>query len=249
MLNKTMLLGYNANYEFGSLICVRPARKDMTKDNIFKLTLALYRVTALFPKKEPLKFSLRQKALKIFSSLSISKGSAELLSSAEKANILKNNILYIDSIRSLFELAKKQEWIDNRNFSILEAEYGRLDQVLRARYSQMTEPLALAAGSVFKQSSETDRQPAAIMDLAEEEQRGDVEIKRDFFEKKDGVSLLEKKILEALKGKGRMKSGQLREVLPDLNRRSILRKLNELKDKKMVDTSGTGPNTFYFHKS
>ncbi|MFA5747075.1 MAG: hypothetical protein WC926_03290, partial [Candidatus Paceibacterota bacterium] len=177
------------------------------------------------------------------------KGSAELLSSAEKANILKNNILYIDSIRSLFELAKKQEWIDNRNFSILEAEYGRLDQVLRARYSQMTEPLALAAGSVFNQGSEADRQPAAIMDLAEEEQRGDVEIKRDFFEKKDGVSLLEKKILEALKGKGRMKSGQLREVLPDLNRRSILRKLNELKDKKMVDTSGTGPNTFYFHKS
>jgi hypothetical protein len=245
-----MILGYNVNYEFGSFIRVRPACINMTKDEIFKLTLALYRVTALFPKEESLKFILRQKALEVFSSLSISKGSADLLSPEEKASILKNNIIYIDSIRSLFELAESQDWIDSRNFSTLEREYEKLERILRIRYSQLAEPLSLIAAPVFQQPFKIDRQPEmAVAGSAEEDRRGDVEIKRDFFEKKEDVSLFEKKILETLKERGKMKSSQLGEALPDFNRRSILRKLNELKDKKMIDVSGNGRQTFYFHKS
>jgi len=250
-LNKKMILGYNVDYDFGSLVRVRLDFNNMTKDEIFKLTLALYRVTALFPKREPLKFLLRQKALKVFSSLSISKGSAGLLSPEEKASILKKDIIYLDSIKSLFELAKSQDWIDSRNFSTLEREYGKLEQVLRIRYSQLTEPLSLIAGPVFEQPVNMDRQPEmAVMELAEEERRGDVEIKRDFFEKKEEeVSLFEKKILETLKEKGRMKRSDIEDLFPNRGTRSLQRKLNGLKNKNLVDAAREGRETFYFHKS
>jgi len=253
----------------------------MTKADIFKVTLALYRVTNLFPKKEPLRFSLRRNALKIYSSLSLSKESSELLSRAERANIIRADLIYLDNIFSLFQIAKRQEWVDSRNFLILEEEYQKLKLVLREHYSKMKEaqagseeqergqpeskkepdePLSIfqpeqteAKKTAERKEPENERKDTVIVDIsknkAEDEERRDTEIKREFIEKSPEVSPLEKKMLDTLRKKGKMRTSQLQELVPDLKRRSLQRKLNDLRDKNLVDVSGNGPQLFYFYKS
>lgn len=246
--------------------------------------MALYRVTNLFPKKEPLRFSLRRNALKIYSSLSLSKESSELLSRAERANIIRADLIYLDNIFSLFQIAKRQEWVDSRNFLILEEEYQKLKLVLREHYSKMKEaqtgseeqereergqpeskkepdePLSIfqteqteAKKTAGRKETETERKDTVIVDIsknkAEDEDRRDTEIKREFIEKSPGVSPLEKKMLDTLRKKGKMRTSQLQELVPDLKRRSLQRKLNDLRDKNLVDVSGNGPQLFYFYKS
>jgi hypothetical protein len=242
-------LGYNTIYKFDSRFFGWLACDNMTKADIFKLTLALYRVTALFPKKEPLKFALRHRALKVFSSLSISEQSSSLLSQAEKANVLKNDLIYLDNLKSLFKLAKEQKWIDSRNFIILEKEYQKLGEILRSRFMELT-AIKQIAGPKAKEEKKLDPFSKTFMAKKEkEERREDKEIKVSFFEDPEEMPILEKKILETLKEKGKMKRSEMEELFPSQGVRSLQRKLNGLKNKNLLETARKGRDTFYFHKS
>jgi len=82
----------------------------MDRDYLIKLTLAVYKVTKIFPNKEPLKFLIREKANQILADF-----------------ILKNKIKdiegNIDVLNGYFEIAEKQDWVDGLNFLVLKREY------------------------------------------------------------------------------------------------------------------------------
>jgi ribosomal protein L12E/L44/L45/RPP1/RPP2 len=244
-----MNLGYNTIYKFSGRICGWPACDNMTKADIFKLTLALYRVTALFPKKEPLRFALRHRALKIFSSLSLSEQSSSLLSQTEKANALKNDLIYLDNLKSLFRLAKEQEWVDNRNFAALEGEYQRLEEILRRHFRELTAIKQIAAPESGNEKK-ADRPSKIFTGKKEkEEEREDKEIKASFFDDPEEMPVLEKKILKTLKEKGKMKRSEIEGFFPGQGIRSLQRKLNGLKNRNLLEAAREGRDTFYFHKS
>jgi len=248
-LGKMMNLGYNTIYKFDSRFFGWPACDNMTKADIFKLTLALYRVTALLPKKEPLKFALRHRALKVFSSLSISEQSSSLLSQVEKIDALKNNLVCLDNLKSFFQLAKEQNWIDGRNFIILENEYQKLGEILRSRFMELT-AIKQIAGPKAKEEKKLDPlNKIFTVKKEKEEEREDKEIKVSFFEDPEDMPILEKKILETLKEKGKMKRSEMEELFPSQGVRSLQRKLNGLKSKNLLEIARRGRDTFYFHKS
>lgn len=74
-----------------------------------KLTLAVYRVTALFPAGEDLGLKIRESADKILSDFLL--------------NQFENTSRTVAEILGFFNLAERKNWVDPRNFSVLKREY------------------------------------------------------------------------------------------------------------------------------
>lgn len=91
----------------------------MEKNYIIKLTLALYRVTELFPAKEPLKFFLREKANEIL---------ADFVCGERKSESFENILKNIEILQNYFKIAKRQNWVDEKNFLVLEREYEKINR-------------------------------------------------------------------------------------------------------------------------
>jgi hypothetical protein len=58
----------------------------MTEENIIKLTNALYKVTDLFPKEDPLKFAIRKEGLDVMFFSNLVKGKS-LINSKRKGTV------------------------------------------------------------------------------------------------------------------------------------------------------------------
>ena len=96
-------------------------------DKLQKLTTALYRVTDLLSDKEPLKWTLRDRAIVFFDSIT----SIKFIKDKEEAiNNSINNCFYI--IKSL-ELVSAGTCISNINFDILKREYLRLKDFIEGK--------------------------------------------------------------------------------------------------------------------
>ncbi|KPJ56654.1 hypothetical protein AMJ49_04290 [Parcubacteria bacterium DG_74_2] len=87
----------------------------MDREYIIKLTLAVYRVTELFPEKEPLKNKIRELSLKILGDILDSKR-------GEIEQVMKD----IERLEDFLEIAKSQNWVDFRNFLVLNQEYVKI---------------------------------------------------------------------------------------------------------------------------
>ena len=92
----------------------------MDRDHLIKLTLAVYKVTDIFPKEEPLRFLIREKANQILAD-SISK---------EKIEKIRKDI---EIINSYLEIAEKQDWVDELNFLVLKREYAKIKGGLKSK--------------------------------------------------------------------------------------------------------------------
>jgi DNA-binding transcriptional ArsR family regulator len=88
----------------------------MDREYLIKLTVAVYKVTALFPEKEPLRYQIREKANQIL---------VELLSTNPEINQPQQNQILrgIEALKIYFEIAKRQEWVNEKNLEILNKEY------------------------------------------------------------------------------------------------------------------------------
>src|SRR3989344_5854444 len=102
-------------------------------EHLLKLSLAVYRVTELFPETEPLRFQIRESANNILADL--------LLNCDEKCS------RHIMEIVGLFDLAEEKNWVDSRNFLVLKREYNKVGH----RMSNLSENSYLEPGS--KQSN------------------------------------------------------------------------------------------------
>ena len=88
----------------------------MSNDFYIKLTLAVYRVTELFPEKEPLKRDIRDLANEILTNLI--------------NHQFENGSRNIKTLKDLFDLAENQNWVDSRNFFVLHREYDKIERLI-----------------------------------------------------------------------------------------------------------------------
>jgi DNA-binding transcriptional ArsR family regulator len=99
----------------------------MDPDFLFKLTLGVYKVTDLYPETDPLKQKTREKSLKILADLVSASPNPGVRSLFEvKPAIISD----IEILESFFSVAEGQDWVDKRNFQVLEREYSRFRQYL-----------------------------------------------------------------------------------------------------------------------
>src|SRR3989344_5438369 len=85
-------------------------RHGLEKEHLLKLTLAAYKVTAIFPVEEELGLKIRESADKILAGLLLNKSD-------------ENCSRLIKEILGLFDLAEKKNLVDSRNLAVLRSEY------------------------------------------------------------------------------------------------------------------------------
>ena len=189
----------------------------MNIEEIIKLTNAVYKVTNLFPAKDPLKIAIRKEALDVlFFSILVAKG----VDPKSKGNVFTS----LKLLEAYFQISSKQNWVDERNFEILQAEYDKVKQLFE---------------ELSKKSKPEKKKP----DLNQpKEEKKEITGKQIEYEKLSDIQL---KVLEILQNKGQLKPNELKEFFPKVSARSIRRELRELKEKNIICAFGSGKAIFY----
>src|SRR3989344_4033860 len=101
-------------------------------DRIQKLTAALYRVTDLLSDKEPIKWTLRDKALNLYDDL------VSIKNVKDKDSLLDNSLKNFAQIIKSLELVSAGVCVSNLNFEILKREYLFLKNFIEGKKTDIT---------------------------------------------------------------------------------------------------------------
>ena len=192
----------------------------MEKDRIIKLTNALYKVTSLFPEKETLSISIRKRGNLILSFLIII-GNKDFILGDEIKEISIKCRRSIQILLSYFEIGKSQNWINPKNFEILENQY---NEILKEVESIKFIEKRTAEKEVVKKKEEVTTPKE---------------------EPKFTLTQIQEKVITILQGNGKMKPCDINQFFPDMNPRSIRRELQDLKSRGIVVSNGSGKKTLY----
>lgn len=194
----------------------------MDKDFFIRLTLGVYKVTDLFPEKEPLKFSLREKANEVLadSIILFAVNPPEVKRDEVKVSELLRNI---EILKGYFEIVGPQKWLDEKNFLILKNEYERLQKEI--------------AGLKIEEGNFPTRQNVI------KEKKAVVPIKA--VAEKEKISERAKKIIDFLKTREKVQVWEIKQILPEVTKRTLRRDFDELLERGLVERVGEGKNTFY----
>jgi len=105
--------------------------QDRLMDKIQKLTNALYRVTDLYSDKEPLKWTLRDGGVEVYSKVS------SFVSLKQSAMVLDDVIVSISQIINVLNVASTGLFISDLNFEILKKEYLLLRDIFESKKSEL----------------------------------------------------------------------------------------------------------------
>lgn len=94
----------------------------MDKNYFIQLTTNLYRLTLLFPKKEPLRYKMRELADEILANLTLIL-SGDLHRSKNLISETEKNLEILDSF---FEIAKAQNWLSPFDILEIQNEYSKM---------------------------------------------------------------------------------------------------------------------------
>ncbi|MCD6232783.1 DeoR family transcriptional regulator [bacterium] len=199
----------------------------MDKDYLVKLTLAVYRVTKVFPEKEPLKFLIREKACQILSSAILFQASNPVsLEERQREEIKRQLLNSLEAIDSFFKVAMSQDWLKQQNFFVLRKEYNSLRD------------------SIFQQKGiEKEEREVSPQDF------GKVNPKTTVSNKLDKNALLindrQKRILDILKKKDKAQVWEFKKTFPNVSKRTLRRDFEHLLAMGLVKREGEGNNTYY----
>jgi len=200
----------------------------MDKNFLIQLTTELYRLTLLFPKKEPLRYKMRELA-------------DEILAKCLRLNLKQNSVLEdLEVLDSFFEVAKAQNWVSPAEALKLQQEYSKLKGEVKSQFN-FNRSLAPATqvGSVTKQDL-VALSPRSGGDCGENSQTV------PFGERVNGR---QQKILEILKEREKAQVWEIKKFFPEVAKRTLRRDFEFLLQEGAVERIGERNDTFYKLKS
>jgi len=170
----------------------------MDKEFLTKITNELYRLTLLFPKKEPLRYKMRELADIILANFLTEAGPPPT-----ELNVMDG----------YFEVAKKQNWVKKSEILNLQKEYSKLKEFSGKPKIKNDNPIVI---------------PPQL-----------------FQEPVFGASSRQEKILAVLKEKGRAQVWEIKQIFPQVSKRTLRRDFESLFKKGIVERIGERNDTFY----
>jgi DNA-binding transcriptional ArsR family regulator len=205
---------------------------DFNRNYLLQLTNEVYRITLLFPKKEPLRYKMREVSNEIlanFISLSEEDNTRRKISLAKKSH---NKIKILDSF---LNIARSQGWVRNSDLLSLQEEYGGLKDKI--------DNVDVIVGKV-EEVNEVDAGEAAHVPITEVRE-SDILHEEEIDEKGISLSGRQEKILKILKKKERAQVHEMKNYFPDISKRTLRRDLKELLENALIERKGKRSNTFY----
>jgi len=225
----------------------------MDKDKLIEITNKVYKITLLFPKKEPLRYKIREIADNVLSNFVYRQSLQNLnpgnfASNREIQN--KDSIFLLEKnleiLKSYFEVAKWQNWVSY--FDILEIQ----DEYDKIQYSLKKEIQAIE-----KEKSDLLKEDVSIEDKAEDfDKEISKEINKEAIEnlasnvvltkeKENKLDPRKTKILNFLKKRENTQVQDIKKIFPSVSKRTIRRDFVQLLDQGLVRKIGDKNNTFY----
>jgi len=194
----------------------------MDKNYLIQLTNELYRLTLLFPKKEPLRYKMRELADDIL---------FDLISVPQKTYRGQTPVSLdgkFEVLESYFEVAKSQNWVSPTEILNLQKEYSKLREDL-------------------------EKSPSGIRAVdVKHQQVGNVEVRPLHTsqsilvsEARNGVNERQQRILDFLKEKEKAQVWQIKQIFPDVSKRTLRRDFENLFKNGIVERIGERNDTFY----
>jgi predicted HTH transcriptional regulator len=160
-----------------------------SKEKLIEITKKIYRLTSLFPKKEPLRYKIREIADEILYSL---------LKGFQNPTFQELEIL-----DSFFEIAKEQNWISYKEILEIQKEYQEIGNYLKSEFSVKNFSNDQTS-SIQLRFHLSDRQ-AKILEILKEKEKIQVGQIKEFFPnvskrtlRRDFQNLVKKGIIERI---------------------------------------------------
>lgn len=181
----------------------------MDKNFLLKITNELYRLTLLFPKKEPLRYKMRELADDILVKCSNFKVEHSLIQHPVLNNSINSILENLEVLDSFFEVAKSQNWVSPQDILNLQQEYSKLKELPKEKLAE-DGPLRVST----------------------------LEIRGGMNERQD-------KILEFLRENGQAQVWQVKQILPEVTKRTLRRDFEHLLSQGVIERIGERNSTFY----
>lgn len=188
----------------------------MKEKELVELTNKVYRQTLLFPKREPLRYKVRETAddiLRYVVEWEASKNK-DLLFEIEKN---------LKVIKAYLNIVKWQNWVSYFDIIRIELEYDKVKKYYGNQQSVKVETVKEKVR--VGKSLSAGRQEEKI-------------IKKDLTSR-------EKKILDILKQKEKVQVGDIKEIMKDVSKRTLRRDFDDLLKQNLVERVGQSNETYY----
>lgn len=138
----------------------------MDKEYFIQLTSNLYRLTLLFPKKEPLKYKIRGLADDILASLiSILKSDFHKFK-----NLIAETERNLEILDGFFEVAKDQTWVSPLDILEIQKEYSKIrEEIEKVKEVESTEELEKVSSEISVPQEVSNRHQKILEILRERE--------------------------------------------------------------------------------
>lgn len=183
----------------------------MDKNYLIQLTSNLYKLTLLFPKKEPLRYKMREVA-------------DEILDKCLRQNPGQNPVMNdLEILDGFFEVAKAQNWVAIAELLRIQEEYNKIKVEIKKSIESPPEPPILLEKPEEEKTESRPKQPPTT----------------------SGGGSRQGKILEFLKEKGRAQVWQVKQIFPEVTKRTLRRDFESLLKQGIIERVGERNDTFY----
>lgn len=192
----------------------------MDKIFLIQLTKNLYQLTLLFPKKEPLRYKMREVANEILPDLILAFKTNPQKSVNQSYLNLCQTIEKLEILDCFFEVAKEQNWVKTCDFLVIQKEYDNLKEELKKEELELKNK-----NPVLESQSKT-----ALLEPRPHSSK--------FSERHE-------KILAFLKESGQAQVWQIKQILPEVSKRTLRRDFEYLVNEGIIERVGERNDTFY----
>jgi len=188
----------------------------MEKKFILQITNELYRLTLLFPKKEPLRYKMRELADDIL---------FDLISVPQKTYRGQTPVSLdgkLEVLDGFFEVAKNQNWIKPEDILNLQKEYIKLKGQLKLKAESIKSEAKLTGVRPLQKSELTEVRPL-----------------------QNSMNERQEKILAVLKEKEKAQVWQIKQIFPEVSKRTLRRDFENLFKRGIIKRMGDRNETYY----
>ena len=195
---------------------------SLNKNYLLQVTNELYRITLLFPKKEPLRYKMRQLSNDVLANFVDLSKEEDL---QEEIRIIEDSNNKIEILDGFFDVAKAQNWVRPSDISGLQKEY----ELIKEGFS-----------SIGGDDEKQEKVQVAVH----------APVTEDSYERKEKMgeiilSSRQEKILRILEDKDKAQVNDVKDYFPDTSKRTLRRDLKELLDNDLITRKGERNSTFY----
>ena len=200
----------------------------MDKDFLIKLTTNLYRLTLLFPKKEPLRYKMRELADDILAGCSLQNTETGSLKTCED----------LESLDIFFEVAKNQNWVSPADVLNIQEEYSKINGRLKELQPQLGPQFyEVEPRKIEDENLQKDGQEQQEWNREQEQQENVLSF--------NPLVARQEKILDFLKEHGRAQVWEAQKVFPEVTKRTLRRDFENLLNQDLIERIGERNETFY----